>query len=90
MKSLVERSAPGREDRRARELQPISDGAQAEDRGEGALGERSAQESRRTRRTPARAPLRSKKRGSEMDCRNSDCGSAKSHSDSKIPKLKGL
>jgi hypothetical protein len=63
----------------------------AEDRGEGALGERrSAQESRRTRRTPARAPIRSKKRDSEMDCRNSDCGSAKSHPDSKIPKLKGL
>jgi hypothetical protein len=41
-------------------------------------------------RTPARQPIRSKKRDSEMDRRNSDCGSAKSHPDSKIPKLKEL
>jgi hypothetical protein len=31
----------------------------------------------------APAPIRSKKRASEMDCRNSDCGEAKSHSDRK-------
>jgi hypothetical protein len=34
-RSAVERSAPGREDRRARELQPISDGAQGRGPGRG-------------------------------------------------------
>jgi hypothetical protein len=61
--------------------------------GRGAPSDKTSSSARRQRRASpalAPAPIRSKKRGSEMDCRNSDCESAKSHPDSKKPKLNGL
>jgi hypothetical protein len=69
------------------------EGRQGRAPGRGAPSDKMSSSARRERRAspaPAPAPIRSKKRGSEMDCRNSDCGSAKSDFDSKKTKLKGL